>query len=36
MNLMFFLSACFIAIPLLVAWAKVRIWDAQERRSREN
>jgi hypothetical protein len=34
MSLMLFLSALCIAIPLLIAWVKLRIWDAQERRSR--
>jgi hypothetical protein len=29
---MVFLSACAIGIPLLVAWAKIRLWDWQARR----
>lgn len=24
---MVFLSACAIGVPLLVAWAKLRLWD---------
>lgn len=32
MKLMLFLSALCIAIPLLVAWFKVRLWEWQERR----
>ena len=31
MKTLLFLSALFIAIPILVAWCKVRIWDAQAR-----
>ena len=29
MSIMVFLSACCIAIPLLVAWCKIRLWDRQ-------
>lgn len=29
---MIFLSACSVAIPLLVAWAKLRLWDWQASR----
>lgn len=28
---MLFLSACCIAIPLLVAWGKLWLWDRQAR-----
>lgn len=32
MTLMIFLSALCIAIPLLVAWWKITLWDAEARR----
>jgi hypothetical protein len=29
---MIFLSACCVAIPLLLAWCKLRLWDWQAKR----
>jgi hypothetical protein len=29
---MVFLSACCVAIPLLVAWAKFKVWDLRAAR----